>query len=64
MPLPKPTDEETRGEFIERCMADDIAISDFPDEAQRLAVCNTQWEDDRYKAFREFMDVLSGIKNE
>lgn len=64
MPLPKPTDEETREEFIERCMTDEISVEEFPDEDQRLAVCVTQFEDNRYKAFFEFLEVLEKIDNE
>lgn len=44
MPLPRPTDDETEDEFIDRCMADETMVDDFPDESQRRAVCQTQWE--------------------
>ncbi len=45
MPLPEPHDDETKDEFISRCMGDDTMIEDFPDEDQRAGVCNTIWDD-------------------
>ena len=42
MPLPKPRKNETEEKFVERCMADDIMIAEFPDQKQRLAVCYSQ----------------------
>ena len=40
MPLPKPTDNETEDEFIYRCMGNDLMNSEYPDQSQRLAICN------------------------
>ena len=39
MPLPTREPKEERHEFIGRCMADSKAIKEFPDAAQRFAVC-------------------------
>ena len=47
MPLPKPDQYETDKGFIDRCMSDDIMVEDFEDEKQRLAVCNSQLEENR-----------------
>ncbi len=47
MPLPKPKDSETHDDFIDRCMGDDQANEDFPDNDQRLGVCQTIWDDNR-----------------
>lgn len=47
MPLPKPEQYENDKDFIDRCMSDDIMVEDFEDEKQRLAVCNTQLEENR-----------------
>ena len=44
MPLPEKEAGETLSEFIVRCMADDTMVDEFPDRGQRLAVCNSQWE--------------------
>lgn len=42
MPLPKPNDGESQDDFIGRCMGE--IAEEFPDEQQRMAVCQAQWE--------------------
>ena len=44
MPLVKPKEKEKREDFISRCMADDKTTSEFSTTGQRLAVCNSQYE--------------------
>lgn len=39
MPLPTRNKGERRDEFLQRCMRDKTAISEFPNEKQRYAVC-------------------------
>ena len=45
MPLPKPKDDETQGDFISRCMSDDVAKEEVPDNDQRLAMCYRLWDE-------------------
>jgi HK97 family phage prohead protease len=45
MPIPKPRSGESKDDFMSRCMGNDTMNSDFPDQDQRAAVCNTAWED-------------------
>lgn len=47
MPLPKPNDGETHDEWIDRCMSNPTMTNDYDDNDQRLAVCNTIWDDSR-----------------
>ena len=42
MPLPTPNENETDGQFINRCMADPTMRSEYRDSGQRLAVCQSQ----------------------
>lgn len=42
--MPRPRDNETKGEFMGRCMDDEESKRDFPDRDQRLAFCLNQWE--------------------
>lgn len=42
--MPRPRKGEKRRDFISRCMSDDEAKRDFPDQAQRSAFCHSQWE--------------------
>jgi len=44
MPLPEKQPNETKPEFIARCMADSQAVTDFPEAPQRFAVCQAQWQ--------------------
>jgi hypothetical protein len=43
MPLPFPEKEEQKSEFISRCVSDKVMITEFPNVAQRIAVCQTQF---------------------
>jgi len=45
MPIPTPEQDESRDDFVQRCMANPKMIEEFPEESQRLAVCSAQWED-------------------
>lgn len=45
MPLPKRRKDEEKDDFISRCMGDDESVKDFPDPAQRRAVCERQWDE-------------------
>ncbi|GAB6184599.1 phage major capsid protein [Thermopirellula anaerolimosa] len=42
MPLPQRKPDESHDEFIERCMGDPVMVEEFPDAAQRRAVCERQ----------------------
>jgi len=42
VPLPERQPDETREQFIDRCMADATMVEEFPDAAQRRAVCERQ----------------------
>jgi len=45
MPLPKPKDGEQKDDFISRCMSDDVAKDEVPDNDQRLAMCYRLWDE-------------------
>ena len=45
MPIPTPNTDESKENFLKRCMSDKIMVQDFEDENQRFAVCNTQWDE-------------------
>ena len=44
MPLPKPTAGETEQDFMDRCLSDEKMNDEFPDRAQRYAICAREWE--------------------
>ena len=46
MPLPEKKEDETKGEFVARCIADETMKREYPDMVQRVAVCMNQSEND------------------
>ena len=44
MPLPGKRKDESRKEFMSRCMGDDMMNTEFKDTKQRAADCNSQFE--------------------
>lgn len=45
MPLPAPKAKESHDKFMVRCMGHKDMTKEFPDEKQRYAVCQKQWDD-------------------
>jgi len=54
--MPQPERAESEQAFVERCMANELMIGDFPDEGQRAAVCHDIFR----KARAEFDAVDQG----
>ena len=48
MPIPIPKASEEMDTFIERCMTDEVMVTEFPNEKQRLAICAVQWSRKSY----------------
>jgi len=44
MPLPKPLPDEDEKTFMSRCLSDKLMNSEYPDQKQRTAVCNSQFK--------------------
>jgi HK97 family phage prohead protease len=47
MPLPKPKKDESKDEFMDRCMSDSVMKKEYPDNDQRYAVCESQWDESK-----------------
>ena len=43
MPLPTPSSGEQKKAFLDRCMGNSVAVSEFPDAGQRFKVCESQF---------------------
>lgn len=73
MPLPTKQTNETKDEFISRCMVDEKMKAEFTDSLQRLAVCSNQYNlatekisfdyDDTFSTSKGF-DLAMKLKNE
>ena len=48
MPLPTPNPDETKNDFISRCLTNDTVRSDFSSDEQIVAVCERQWSGSKY----------------
>lgn len=59
--MPSPRSGESRDEFVNRCMGDAEALADFPDNAQRFAVCNTFY-DEGQKQQTQGVKTMDAIK--
>ena len=44
MPLPKKNNKETKEQFMDRCLSDEVSKKEFGDIKQRIAVCLSQWK--------------------
>ena len=53
-------DEDT---FLSRCMSDSKMNAEYPDEAQRYAVCNSYWEGFESHEFESYTDYPESAKN-
>mgnify|MGYP003646226991 CR=1 FL=1 len=45
MPIPKPTEIESKDMFIQRCMTDNVMRKEYSDIKQRIAVCGASYEE-------------------
>ena len=61
MPLPTPKKGEARNDFVSRCMSDPTAKSEFPDNDQRVAVCERQYDDKDKKKSASALAVLEDV---
>ena len=45
MPIPKPNKDESKKEFVQRCMVNDVMVKEYDNTDQRLAVCSSTYEE-------------------
>lgn len=63
MPIPKPEPQEERAEFLGRCFNEPLMEEEYPDTAQRYAVCVAAWESVEEKA-GPFGDYPKSARNQ
>jgi hypothetical protein len=56
MPIPKPNKDESKKDFLSRCMENPTMNKEYPDSNQRYAVCNSQT---RGSLLEEALKILS-----
>jgi hypothetical protein len=57
--IPTPKFGEEHVDFIERCMSDEIMLSEYPNEKQRIAVCASNIKMAKEKVSFDYDGVLS-----
>lgn len=45
MPLPRPRKDESKEQWVDRCMSSDVMVDEYGDETQRYAVCISLWRE-------------------
>ena len=63
MPLPKRNQDETKSEFMDRCMTNTVMKTEYEDSIQRLAVCNALSRKESYAKFESHSDYPEAVKN-
>ncbi|HEV8642066.1 MAG TPA: S49 family peptidase [Methylomirabilota bacterium] len=62
MPLPTPNQDEQESDFIDRCMADGTTNEDFPDNSQRRAICQKQWDGESATAHGQYPHIAQYVR--
>ena len=62
MPLPKRKSEESKSDFMDRCMGDDTMKHEYTDSVQRLAVCNALGRK-KYELFQSYNDYPQSVRS-
>jgi hypothetical protein len=57
MPIPKPNKDESKKEFVQRCMVDDVMVKEYDNIDQRLAVCSSTYEENLSKHELKWHDL-------
>lgn len=50
MPIPQKKEDESKQEFVSRCMSNETMKKDYKDQKQRVAVCLSQTKQDKSKS--------------
>jgi hypothetical protein len=61
MPLPKPFEDESESDFIQRCIIDETMVEEF-EESQRIAICYTIFEINEKQIQNELQEFLLDLK--
>ena len=64
MPIPNPNQEESREDYIERCMADETMVQDYETD-QRYAVCTSKYDDQQQNENQlDLMDLINEMTSD
>lgn len=63
MPVPTPHGNESKDDFLDRCMGDDKMVDEY-EQDQRYAICISKWEGKEESKHNELKDILEEIDEE
>ncbi len=52
MPIPTPRPQETKDEYLSRCMGDNTMVNEYPQNDQRYAICQLKWMEEKMEEIR------------
>ena len=52
MPIPTPRPQETKNEYLSRCMGDNTMVNEYPQNDQRYAICQLKWMEEKMEEIR------------
>lgn len=58
MPIPNPNPNEDKQKFVSRCMSSEVMKKEYPDQAQRTAVCLNQTRGEQHSLIEVVHDNL------
>jgi hypothetical protein len=62
MPIPQPKPDEKKNDFISRCMSDKVMVKEYPDQAQRYAICLATWRKGKKARFIYYIRWKANFK--
>ena len=57
--MPNVQKDESKDEYLKRCMSDNEMNSKYPEQDQRYAICNVYWEEHLMSAFGKYIDTFA-----
>ena len=62
--MPSPRKGEKKKDFVSRCMSDEEAKRDFPESKQRVAFCNSKFEQSKGQLAELINEVIEELEDE
>jgi hypothetical protein len=62
MPIFSPNPNEPADKFIQRCMSDEVMLSEYPDQAQRFAICSVTFDKEKIESKSKINNKNENIK--
>jgi vesicle coat complex subunit len=61
--MPNVQKDETKDDYLKRCMSDNEMNTKYPEQDQRFAICNVYWEEHLMDGYSNFCDFVKRNEN-